>query len=124
MYLDSVMKEGRQISYYRDSLFKAVVRGMKSVEDSDYPVPAGLSQVLRGYQKTGFRWLKTLDEWGFGGILADDMGIGKTLQILALLEDEAKRSLRAAPGACRPWWSALLLWSTTGRARSSALFPA
>mgnify|MGYP000570967962 FL=1 len=26
MYLDSVMKEGRQISYYRDSLFKAVVR--------------------------------------------------------------------------------------------------
>ena len=98
MYLDSVMKEGRQISYYRDSLFKAVVRGMKSVEDSDYPVPAGLSQVLRGYQKTGFRWLKTLDEWGFGGILADDMGIGKTLQILALLEDEAKRQSPGSAG--------------------------
>lgn len=77
-------------SLLRDNLFRAVVRGMKSVEDSDYAVPDSLKQVLRGYQKTGYRWLKTLDVNGFGGILADDMGLGKTIQIITLLQAEAK----------------------------------
>lgn len=88
LYLDSMLKEGTGISLYRDQLFKAVVRGIKSVEDSDFEIPAELAQVLRGYQKTGFRWLKTLDSYGFGGILADDMGLGKTIQVIALLVDE------------------------------------
>lgn len=88
LYLDSVLKEGPGVAYYRDQLVKAVVRGVKSVEDSDYQVPEQLINVLREYQKTGYRWLKTLDAYGFGGILADDMGLGKTLQIIALLADE------------------------------------
>ena len=66
---------------------KALVRGLRSVEDSDYPVPEQLQGVLREYQKTGFHWMKTLDANGFGGILADDMGLGKTIQTIALLED-------------------------------------
>ena len=88
LYLDSVLKEGSNIKLYRDQLFKSVVRGMKSVEDSDYEAPETLRRVLRGYQRTGFRWLKTLDSYGFGGILADDMGLGKTLQVITLLLDE------------------------------------
>lgn len=91
LYLNEVLKEGKGISLYRDTLFKAVVRGMKSVEDSDFLVPPSLVCVLREYQKTGFRWLKTLDFYGFGGILADEMGLGKTLQVIALLLDEAGR---------------------------------
>ncbi len=91
LYLDSILKEGNGITLYRDQLYKAVVRGMKSVEDSDYEVPLSLRHVLRGYQKTGYRWLKTLDSYGFGGILADDMGLGKTIQIIALLLDEAEK---------------------------------
>ena len=87
MYLDSVLKEGPGVAYYRDQLMKALVRGLRSVEDSDYPVPERLQGVLREYQKTGFHWLKTLDVNGFGGILADDMGLGKTIQTIALLED-------------------------------------
>ena len=87
MYLDSVLKEGPGVAYYRDQLMKALVRGLRSVEDSDYPVPERLQSVLREYQKTGFHWLKTLDVNGFGGILADDMGLGKTIQTIALLED-------------------------------------
>ena len=64
---------------------------MKSVEDSDYEIPEGIRSVLRGYQKVGFRWLKTLDSYGFGGILADDMGLGKTIQVIALLMDEQEQ---------------------------------
>lgn len=90
-YLDQFCKEKEGIHVYRDQLFKAVVRSMKSVEDSDFEVPAHLAGILRGYQKTGFRWLRTLDAWGFGGILADDMGLGKTLQIIALLADEKEK---------------------------------
>ena len=46
LYLDSVLKEGNGITFYRDNLFRAVVRGMKSVEDSDYVVPASLQQEI------------------------------------------------------------------------------
>lgn len=102
LYLDSIMKEGQGITLYRDNLFKAVVRGMKSVEDSDFTPPASLVQVLRGYQKTGFRWLKTLDACGFGGILADDMGLGKTIQVIAVLLDaksEQSTSLIVCPAS-------------------------
>lgn len=102
LYLDSVLKEGNGITFYRDNLFRAVVRGMKSVEDSDYVVPESLQQVLRGYQKTGYRWLRTLDVNGFGGILADDMGLGKTIQIIALLQAEAE---------VHPESQSLIVWS-------------
>ena len=40
-------------------------------------LPEGLQANLRNYQKVGYQWLKTLDEYHFGGILADDMGLRK-----------------------------------------------
>jgi len=85
LYLDSMLKEGTGVTLHRDQLFKTVVRGMKSVEDSDFLIPQRLITTLRGYQKVGYRWLRTLDHYGFGGILADDMGLGKTLQIITVL---------------------------------------
>lgn len=91
LYLDGILKEGKGITLYRDALYKSVVRGMKSVEDSDFEIPLALRPVLREYQKTGYRWLRTLDHYGFGGILADDMGLGKTIQVITLLLDESNR---------------------------------
>lgn len=90
LYLDQALKEDRHISLSRDSGYKALIRGMKSVEDSDYDVPRTFSGELKAYQKTGYRWLRTLDHWGFGGILADDMGLGKTIQVIALLLSAAE----------------------------------
>lgn len=95
MYLDRILKENDRISYDRDTYFKHLIKNVKSVEDSDYQVPLSLKNVLRGYQKTGYRWLRTLDEYGFGGILADDMGLGKTLQVITFLmakKEEVKKS--------------------------------
>ena len=91
LYMDQLLKEGSGVAFYRDQLFKTVVRGIRSVEDSSEPLPETLEGVLREYQKTGYRWMKTLDQCGFGGILADDMGLGKTLQTIALLEDAYSR---------------------------------
>jgi superfamily II DNA or RNA helicase len=54
--------------------------------------PRGFSGTLRGYQLEGLGWMHFLREFGFGGCLADDMGVGKTPQVLALLEERrAKR---------------------------------
>lgn len=48
-------------------------------------VPAGLRGKLRGYQKEGLNWLNFLDDFNFGGCLADDMGLGKSVQIIAFV---------------------------------------
>src|ERR1017187_4175061 len=49
------------------------------------PPLGDLETVLRPYQKQGVAWLRFLRENGFGGILADEMGFGKTVRTLAFL---------------------------------------
>jgi superfamily II DNA or RNA helicase len=56
--------------------------------------PAGFAGQLRDYQREGLGWMQFLHRFSFGGCLADDMGVGKTAQVLALLE--TRRELRAA----------------------------
>ena len=85
LYLDSALKQEEGVAFDRDASFKKLIRDFKTVDDSDFVVPERLDGILRNYQKTGFRWLKTLDAYRFGGILADDMGLGKTLQVLTYL---------------------------------------
>jgi hypothetical protein len=109
MYLDAALKDNSVLTIEKNRDFKGMVRNMKTIEDSDYEVPDSLKGVMRGYQKVGYRWLKTLRENGFGGILADDMGLGKTLQVISLLlaekeecdrgEKEQKRTLIACPAS-------------------------
>lgn len=48
--------------------------------------PKGFVGQLRNYQLEGLGWIEFLRAFGFGGILADDMGVGKTAQVLATLE--------------------------------------
>lgn len=88
LYLDGELKNSTRFHVVKNRDFKALVRNMKTVEDSDFEVPGSLEKVLREYQKQGFLWLKTLNAHGFGGILADDMGLGKTLQVIAFLLSE------------------------------------
>lgn len=58
------------------------------------PQPEGFVGQMRPYQLEGLAWLHFLDEYGLGGCLADDMGVGKTIQMLAWLEE--RRARRAA----------------------------
>ncbi|GEO11844.1 DEAD/DEAH box helicase [Segetibacter aerophilus] len=63
--------------------------------DSIQPVniPAELNATLREYQKHGLNWLNFLDDNNFGGVLADDMGLGKSIQVIAfILLQRAKRT--------------------------------
>ena len=55
--------------------------------------PDGFLGQLRDYQREGIGWMHFLRNFSFGGCLADDMGVGKTAQVLGLLE--TRRELRA-----------------------------
>ena len=55
--------------------------------------PEGFVGQLRDYQCEGMGWMEFLREFGFGGCLADDMGVGKTAQVLATLEARRTRQL-------------------------------
>ena len=87
LYLDQSMKGYEELSYRRNETFRALVRAVKSYEDSSREIPSDVRAELRSYQKSGFRWLGTLADENLAGILADDMGLGKTLQILTLMDD-------------------------------------
>ncbi|NCD72269.1 DEAD/DEAH box helicase [Mucilaginibacter agri] len=60
----------------------------------DIPPPAELNATLRHYQQDGLNWLNFLDEFNFGGCLADDMGLGKSLQIIAFILSQRERVIR------------------------------
>jgi len=51
----------------------------------ELPPPEGLLGRLRPYQSRGFSWLAFMRTWGFGACLADDMGLGKSIQTLAVI---------------------------------------
>ena len=70
-------------------------RGVGALEQ-----PAGFRGQLRDYQREGLGWLEFLRDFGFGGCLADDMGVGKTAQVLAAVESRCREhgpSLVVAP---------------------------
>ena len=54
LYLDSILKDGNGITFYRDNLFKAVVRGMKSVEDGDFEIPVSCAVYCAVIRKQAF----------------------------------------------------------------------
>ena len=109
LYLESRSDDSREhgVTITKNKDFRALIRNMKTVEDSDFQVPESFDNILRGYQREGFLWLKTLCSNGFGGILADDMGLGKTLQVICFLlsefqeadENENRRTLVVAPAS-------------------------
>jgi hypothetical protein len=72
--------------------FREELRLFQGVEPAEQP--AGFVGRLRDYQREGLGWMQFLRRFSFGGCLADDMGVGKTAQVLALLE--TRRVLRAA----------------------------
>jgi non-specific serine/threonine protein kinase len=53
------------------------------------PAPSGFTGTLRPYQERGLAWLAFLQHLGLGSILADDMGLGKSATVLALVQSDA-----------------------------------
>jgi len=59
--------------------------------------PASFRGELRPYQERGLSWLSFLGNLGLGAVLADDMGLGKSPQTLALLTAERDSGTATGP---------------------------
>ena len=104
LYLNQLLKTINNTPITKNDEYKKIINGLeKDSDETDIEIPASLDSVLRYYQKTGYKWLKTLDNYKFGGILADDMGLGKTIQMLSIIAgyiDENKEEKRASIVIC------------------------
>ncbi len=81
---------------------------LKEVHNLEPELPSTFQAELRDYQMDGFRWLARLAHWGVGACLADQMGLGKTVQALAVILKHAHEgpTLIVAPtSVCMNWVS-------------------
>lgn len=80
LYEEAIQDESidNEIRLYRNKL-----QGIGNI--SEIEAPKELNGVLRPYQLEGLNWLNALDDLNFGGCLADDMGLGKSIQIIAFI---------------------------------------
>lgn len=95
----------------------------KSFEGEIRPAPKGLSGNLLPFQVEGASWMyhQEVNETVRGGILADEMGMGKTVQTITTILDNRPRLQHSRPGAKHPPSSSDLaervnedkLWSMT-----------
>ena len=78
LYLEKMLQSLNNVKVQRDSSYEKMIEQLENEGESDeIELPQDLQASLRNYQKVGYQWLKTLDEYHFGGILADDMGLRK-----------------------------------------------
>ncbi|QEC45958.1 DEAD/DEAH box helicase [Pseudobacter ginsenosidimutans] len=97
----------QEIMEYRNKL-----EGIREIERIE--TPEGLNATLRPYQLEGLNWLNALDDLNFGGCLADDMGLGKSIQIIAFILSQRKKvknntNLLVVPGTLVFNWQQELL---------------
>jgi SNF2 family DNA or RNA helicase len=71
------------------SVYKEKVEDFSQI--NEVIVSDSLKATLRPYQKEGLNWLNFLDDFNFGGCLADDMGLGKSMQILAFILSQREK---------------------------------
>lgn len=91
-----------------DKHWKAHRERLKEVQSLQPELPSTFQAELRDYQMEGFNWLARLAHWGVGACLADQMGLGKTVQALAVILKRAHEgpTLIIAPtSVCMNWVS-------------------
>jgi SNF2 family DNA or RNA helicase len=76
--LDGVSVAAVEASGWIEALLADVRKGEKIAVAEE---PDGFDGILRPYQKRGVAWLATLQHYGLGALLADDMGLGKELSL-------------------------------------------
>ena len=86
LYLEKILERNTKIKINKNKEYKELIDNVANKDFSDnIKVDENFENILRDYQKVGYKWIKVLEHYKFGGILADDMGLGKTLQVISVL---------------------------------------
>lgn len=84
LYLDRILENLKTTNINKNETYQNLIQ---KVEDKQFlnpiELPKNLNANLRSYQKVGYEWLKVINEYQFGGILADDMGLRKNNSIIS-----------------------------------------
>ena len=106
----------RLLMFFRDrlnvetsELTAKIYQSLKEFQMPELPSLEHTRLTLRAYQELGYEWLYFLKTHGLGGLLCDQMGLGKTHQGMALIaallsEDPAARVLVVAPTSVLFHW--------------------
>ncbi len=73
-----------------DGAVGALIERLRTSDGPEAARIVGIEGDLRAYQERGVAWLQRLSELGMGGVLADQMGLGKTIQAMALLTSRSQ----------------------------------
>jgi SNF2 family DNA or RNA helicase len=78
-----------EVDFDRDELLSEIMGTLGDKSRIEVlPEPKLFNGKLREYQQRGVAWLNYLESLGLNGCLADDMGMGKTVQVIARLVQE------------------------------------
>lgn len=84
LYLDRILENMKNINISKNESYQNLIYEIENKDFSNSIIlPDNLNATLRNYQKRGYEWLKILDSYKFGGILADDMGLRKNYSIIS-----------------------------------------
>jgi len=84
LYLDRILENLENTNISKNEEYQNLIH---KVEEKEFikpiELPKNLNATLRNYQKIGYEWLKVINDYQFGGILADDMGLRKNYSIIS-----------------------------------------
>ena len=84
LYLEKMLKNLKNVEIKTDEKYQTIIHKLQeNPTTTDIEVPENINAQMRLYQKVGYKWLKLLDSYEFGGILADDMGLRKNPSIVS-----------------------------------------
>ncbi len=81
--LNELEKNGAKIA--ADAKYAELKERIENAQSLNPQLPKKLNASLRDYQEEGFNWMMRLASWGAGAVLADDMGLGTTIQTISVL---------------------------------------
>lgn len=107
-YFVDMLEKHSGVELDLDDTSLETINNIKKVDYDETP-PTGIVGEFRNYQLVGYKWLRKLADMSLNGILADDMGLGKSFQTIATILKEKENgatntSLIVAPTSCVSNW--------------------
>ena len=107
-YFADMLEKHSGIELNLDDNAAKTIADIKKIDYDENP-PKNIKGEFRNYQLVGYKWLRKLADMSLNGILADDMGLGKSFQTIASILKEKENgskltSLIVAPTSCVANW--------------------